>query len=93
MARFRKRNGHVDVSWSLAQAGDGAELTISWVEVGGPLVAEPTRRGFGTSLIVQAVEYELRGRTELLFAPEGLRCHIELPWNGNVRRAKTPECP
>lgn len=39
--------GQVRLSWRL----EGEGLVLQWVEIGGPPVAPPTRKGFGTSLI------------------------------------------
>jgi two-component sensor histidine kinase len=43
--------GHVTLTWRLLGASDGDRLRIEWLERGGPLVAEPSRIGFGTRLI------------------------------------------
>jgi PAS domain S-box-containing protein len=50
--------GHVDVSWSLA---DG-RFRWSWRERGGPPVAPPTRKGFGSRMIERALATQLSGR-------------------------------
>jgi two-component sensor histidine kinase len=60
-------------------AGQGGRLRISWCESGGPPVVPPTRRGFGTRLIEEALAYETDGRAELAFPSDGLRCDIDLP--------------
>lgn len=43
--------GKVRVSWDVAGAVDQPQLTFTWQESGGPLVTEPTQRGFGSRLI------------------------------------------
>lgn len=85
-------DGRIDVSWSVSKDPGKAALSLSWIEIGGPPVTDPTRQGFGTKLIREAVEYELSGRTELTYAPDGLRCTIELPWTGNIRKVRSPDC-
>jgi PAS domain S-box-containing protein len=67
--------GRVRVGWSL---GDD-RLRLEWHESGGPPVSAPTHRGFGSVLIERSIPYELGGRVDLDFAPEGLRCTIAFP--------------
>jgi two-component sensor histidine kinase len=64
--------GRVQLGWSVHQ--NGAEM--EWKESGGPAVAQPTRRGFGSQL----VERVLPGASgaQLLFEPDGVRCKINL---------------
>ena len=64
--------GRVELAWK-AQNG---RLHLSWRERGGPLVAPPTRRGFGSRLIENALNRDLDGQSRVEFAPEGLRCWI-----------------
>ena len=68
--------GRVRISWRPLAPG-GFEL--SWIEAGGPTVAPPSRKGFGTSLVQGVIEYELGGRLQMEFAPAGLQCRIKLP--------------
>ena len=41
-------DGHVEIAWS--RAADG-RLSLRWIELGGPTVAPPTHRGFGTRVM------------------------------------------
>jgi light-regulated signal transduction histidine kinase (bacteriophytochrome) len=68
--------GHVAVVWGRDANGD---LTIRWVESGGPEVRSPQRRGFGSTLIERALAMETGGRSTLHFLPGGIRCDIMLP--------------
>ena len=43
--------GRVDLSWLIDEIGGEPTLRVRWEEFGGPLVAEPTRRSFGSRLI------------------------------------------
>ena len=52
-------------------------LRLNWVETGGPPVAPPTRRGFGSRLIERALRGELRGWAAMTFAATGLTCAME----------------
>lgn len=74
-----RAEGRVDVRWSLR----GDELELDWTESGGPPVTAPDRTGFGTMLLRGVITHELRGRVELDYAAEGVRCRIRLPVAGN----------
>lgn len=72
--------GEVRITWRVARAEDGARrLHIDWAESGGPPLAAPSRRGFGTRLISASVERELDGTVGLDFTGSGLRCAIAVP--------------
>jgi two-component sensor histidine kinase len=64
--------GNVHVAWTLA--GEGTLLT--WLEVGGPLVTAPQRKGFGSLLIEQS----FRGEQQSCFDYRltGLICVLSL---------------
>ncbi len=65
-------DGRVAIRWEVAHGG----LRLDWKEQGGPAVAPPTRRGFGSRMIERALGRDLGGSAELLFEPDGLRCRI-----------------
>ena len=68
-------SGHVNVF--LSQRPDGA--VINWMEMDGPTIQTPEEYGFGTTLISNAVPYELNGTSELIFHPTGVIAKITLP--------------
>ena len=68
--------GEVNVSW---RRDNSNALVIDWVESGGPPVAEPSRRGFGSTIIQHSVPYDLGGTAEMDFAPDGLRARFVIP--------------
>jgi two-component sensor histidine kinase/CHASE1-domain containing sensor protein len=68
--------GTVTVTWQ--RRGDGL-VEVVWQESGGPEVARPDRRGFGTDLIERVVAQELKQPVKLEFLPEGLRCLLTIP--------------
>lgn len=72
-------SGSVRLSWER----DGGQLSLTWLESGGPAVALPAHRGFGSVLIEQSIPYELGGTVDLDFAPSGVRCTITLPLAGS----------
>jgi len=68
--------GRVAVGWRPASDG-GVEL--SWIETGGPLVEQPTKRGFGSTLIERALSMETGGRAIVHYMRTGVVCDIFLP--------------
>jgi two-component sensor histidine kinase len=80
------RGGRVSIRWRLRPNGRSrSHLMLEWREVGGPTVVAPGNSGFGTSTIRDVIPYELGGTADLAFAPEGVRCRLELPadWLSN----------
>jgi two-component sensor histidine kinase len=71
--------GRVEVAWRVRGAEGDEELEIDWREAGGPPVAVPTRRGFGSRLIERSLQGQLGGEASLDYAADGVRCRIRLP--------------
>jgi PAS domain S-box-containing protein len=65
--------GQVVVSWICAP---DEQLILRWSESGGPVVNKPTHQGFGTSVIVRMIRYQLKGEMHLDWRAEGLACEI-----------------
>jgi PAS domain S-box-containing protein len=72
-------SGRVSVAWEVEEEDKQRNLRLSWVESGGPVVAEPRSRGFGAELIEGAVAYELHGRVNVTYDPHGVRCEMVVP--------------
>ena len=72
-------SGRVEMRWQIVEADGMPTLHVEWREQGGPPVAPPARRSFGTRLIESGVKAELGGRVEIAFAREGLRCDLDIP--------------
>lgn len=66
-------SGRVSVTWSVR----GDMLGLKWVERGGPPVAAPTRRGFGTILMEQSAKSE-KGAATALYESEGVTWDISV---------------
>jgi two-component sensor histidine kinase len=66
--------GRVRVEWSRSAEG---RLSLRWTESGGPLVARPTRRGFGTMMLDTFMD--MKGSIQQDWRPEGLCCEINIP--------------
>lgn len=64
--------GRVDVSWDIS---DG-DVTLVWLESGGPAVVQPTRSGFGTRLIERNLAQDLGGEAGIEYLPAGVRARM-----------------
>jgi two-component sensor histidine kinase len=71
--------GRVRITWRLDEDGGEARLRFRWIETGGPPVAMPIRRGFGTRMIEAGLAADLSGSVQLDFVPTGLVCTIDAP--------------
>ena len=69
--------GKVSVEWQVTQSGDARRLRLRWREDGGPPVAPPKSRGFGTKMIERALAVELGGSARIEFLPEGVCCTVD----------------
>ena len=77
-------DGRVDVEWRAVGGAQPVAIEIYWRESGGPSVAAPERRGFGSRLIEQGLSRELSGETELLFDGRGLTCRMRFPLSAKL---------
>jgi PAS domain S-box-containing protein len=75
--------GSVEIDWGMVRPED-RQLRIRWIERGGPEVAPPTRSGFGRLLLERGLAHELKGKVQLDFAKEGLKCTIVFPLDGDT---------
>jgi len=73
-------DGRVLVRWRRPPKGQpSGKLVLEWRETGGPPVAAPNAKGFGTSVICDVIPYELGGAVHYELAREGARCRLEIP--------------
>lgn len=61
--------GRITIRWD-KQEDD--RFTFDWQETGGPLVTEPTRRGFGSRLTERVVSDLFQGQAGIRFEPAGV---------------------
>jgi two-component sensor histidine kinase len=78
--------GRVDINWRLDQ-NEPRGFRLKWSESGGPPVIAPSKRGFGSRLIEQGLSQDLSGTVLLEFAPEGVICTIDAPFDQISRGA------
>lgn len=75
-----RQGGRVEIDWNLSHDHQGQRhMAFLWREFGGPMVAAPDHRGFGTRLIARSFGQESGGRAHIAFLPEGVQCVIKLP--------------
>lgn len=71
-------DSHGQVTVTLSRGDDGS-LEIDWREEGGPPVKEPTRRGFGSTIIERTIPHELGGTASVIYPVEGLHALFLIP--------------
>lgn len=71
-------DGRVLVDWSVADQ-TRRRLHLVWREIGGPPVASPDRKGFGSRLIERNVRHDLAGEVELDYATSGMVATFSIP--------------
>jgi two-component sensor histidine kinase len=70
-----RERGTVSVHWTT----EGGRFRLRWQESGGPAVAPPSRRGFGSRMIERGLAAELQGEARIDWRPEGVVCTIDAP--------------
>jgi PAS domain S-box-containing protein len=78
--------GSVALRWQVHDGPTGP-LELTWREAGGPVVAAPAARGYGSMMIEKALAHELQGAVTLEFPPEGVACAIAVPLEPNQKGA------
>jgi light-regulated signal transduction histidine kinase (bacteriophytochrome)/ActR/RegA family two-component response regulator len=58
---------------------EAGNAKIYWRERGGPKVVPPIERGFGTTILEQAIPFEVQGTSRLSFLPSGCIFELMLP--------------
>lgn len=76
--------GTVRIAWKSEITPSGERLVLTWRENDGPVVAAPTRVGFGSQMVERGLTHELRGAVHIDYRPEGLVCTIDFPFEGSI---------
>jgi two-component sensor histidine kinase len=71
--------GMASAGWSIDRDASEPCLVLRWEESGGPPVAAPQARGFGSMLIERSIAYELDGKATIDYREAGLTCTIAIP--------------
>jgi two-component sensor histidine kinase len=81
-------DGQVEITWDLKTVQGVRKVHLEWLERGGPPVQNPSREGFGSTLLRKVLPMQAEADVELRYDPEGLSCRIEAPL---VERRLVPE--
>lgn len=77
-AAWSNDTGRIDVTCEIYVDSEGRpRFRLMSTETGGPVVEEPTKRGFGSRLITRGLAGEIAGSVELSFWPTGLICVVD----------------
>src|SRR5512140_173869 len=70
-------HGSVTLTGSIGPKGGKEVFTFRWIERNGPEVKIPTRRGFGSTVLIDAAK-AFGARSHIDYATEGLRYELAL---------------
>ena len=70
-----RRNGKVNVNWTLTEENEQQHLSVIWQETAGPKVHEPPHHSFGSRLIENGIP---GANVRREFRPNGFVCTIDL---------------
>jgi two-component sensor histidine kinase/DNA-binding response OmpR family regulator len=73
--------GRVEIAWTVDEPKQ--RLRLIWTERGGPTVAPPTRRSFGTRMM-ESLGQQLAGRVQLAYEPSGFVYSLDVPLSSVV---------
>jgi PAS domain S-box-containing protein len=76
-----REGGRVAIDIVIEKSPASRTLVLSWTESGGPEVAPPEGRGFGSVVIERSIAHDLAGDAILEFERGGVRCVIRVPWS------------
>jgi two-component sensor histidine kinase len=71
--------GCLKITWDVSGPPEQPRLVFAWVEEGGPPAMAPTRRGFGTTLILSVAGAEFDCTPELTYGADGFRYRLDAP--------------
>lgn len=80
------QSGHLTVSWSLTTIDGREQVSIDWIERGGPPPAPAEKQGFGTTL-QQRVIAGMGGSQHTRLPPEGAEVRLSLPLSAITPRS------
>lgn len=73
---LRADAGRVDAYWTCDSSG---QLSLIWMETGGPSTSPPQHKGFGLTLIERTIADQLDGKVEFDWHATGLICRCQIP--------------
>jgi two-component sensor histidine kinase len=90
---FSVPEGKVTLEWQADRSAAEPVFRLSWRELGGPVIAAPTRRGFGELLVRRIAPRDVSGRATVKYEAHGFEYELEAPLKEVVYQgdAKRPE--
>jgi two-component sensor histidine kinase len=76
--------GRIEIAWTVDD--DTRRLRLTWTEKGGPPVAAPSRRSFGTRMI-GTLGQQLNGQVQLDYQATGFVCRLDVPLGSLTAKA------
>ena len=73
------RDGRVTVEWEIKDTDSGRLFCFRWHEHNHEITTQPTRQGFGTTLLTRLVPTDLSGRATLNYESGSFRYELEAP--------------
>jgi len=71
--------GRLELSWVVERSDRGMMLRFDWRELGGPLIRQPRRFGFGSRLMTVVIERQLNGKIQHEYRRQGLHAVLQIP--------------
>jgi PAS domain S-box-containing protein len=71
--------GRIEIGWQITPE---RRLRLTWQEAGGPPVAQPSRRGFGSQLVEFNIAHEFGGEATVDYRPAGIEYVLTIPLKG-----------
>ena len=69
--------GRVTIEWAI---GATNSFELRWVEMDGPDVVQPNRKGVGMAVVERTVRDQLGGAVDFKWRVDGLVCEIAVPF-------------
>ena len=69
--------GRVTIQWHLTESPTGWKVVLEWKESGGPVIDTPIKSSLGTELIEGFITYDLNGKCNLNYTPQGVAHSFE----------------
>lgn len=83
--------GHIDTTWKIERIDGEDMLVCSWREFGGPKVTNPSRKGFGTRLILSSLKSY--GDVGLEYDPAGIMVEMKMRLSKIQFRSELAQIP
>jgi PAS domain S-box-containing protein len=78
--------GRIQIMFDVNHAKDHPTFSFLWKEIGGPKVSAPTRKGFGSVVLLDGTK-QFAEHVELDYEPDGLKFAARFPLNAIEARA------